>query len=226
VLRRGEGQRLLVVDDEPGIVELLATTLDLAGYRVDTAATGRSALDQAERDRPDLVILDVMLPDMDGFAVCRRLAERPDPPPVLFLTARRSMEDTVTGLGVGGDDYVTKPFRVAEVLARVHALLRRSRRADPAFRLADLVLDEDRREVTRCGERIDLTPTEYRLMRYLLLNVGRVVSKEQILDHVWQHQFGVGVVEKLVSRLRTKIDAGRTPLIHTVRGFGYRVAEP
>jgi DNA-binding response OmpR family regulator len=226
VQHTGDGQHLLVVDDEPGITELLSTTLDLAGYRVSTVQTGHGALSAVETDRPDMVILDVMLPDMDGFTVCRRLAERGHPPPVLFLTARGSIEDTVTGLGIGGDDYVTKPFHVLELLARVHALLRRSGRTDEqVLRSADLALDESKFQVTRSGEPVDLTPTEYKLLRYLMLNAGQVMTKEQILQHVWQHDFGEGVVEKLVSRLRHKVDAGRRPLIHTVRGFGYRIAE-
>ena len=223
----GDGQHLLVVDDEPGITELLSTTLNLAGYHVSTATSGHAALAAVEADRPDMVILDVMLPDMDGFTVCRRLAERGHAPPVLFLTARGSIEDTVTGLRIGGDDYVTKPFHVLELLARVHALLRRSGRAadEPVLRSADLVLDEAKFQAVRAGEALDLTPTEYKLLRYLLVNAGQVMTKEQILQHVWQHEFGEGVVEKLVSRLRHKVDAGRRPLIHTVRGFGYRIAE-
>ncbi|MEV4317467.1 response regulator transcription factor [Actinocrispum sp. NPDC049592] len=224
--RTGEGQYLLVVDDEPAITELLSTTLDLAGYTVATVRDGRAALASVQEKRPDLVILDVMLPDMDGFTVCRRLTERGDPPPVLFLTARGSIEDTVTGLRIGGDDYVTKPFHVLELLARVQALLRRSGKAAPGIlRSADLSLDETTFQATRAGRPIDLTPTEYKLLRYLMLNAGQVMTKEQILQHVWQHDFSEGVVEKLVSRLRHKVDAGHRPLIHTVRGFGYRIAE-
>ncbi|GAB3910161.1 response regulator transcription factor [Kibdelosporangium lantanae] len=224
--RTGDGQHVLVVDDEPAITELLSTTLDLAGYRVSTVADGHSALTTVHHDRPDLVILDVMLPDMDGFAVCRRMAERGNPPPVLFLTARGSVEDTVTGLRIGGDDYVTKPFHVLELLARVHALLRRAGKADDqVLRSADLTLDETTFQAVRAGQPIELTPTEYKLLRYLMVNAGQVMTKEQILQHVWQHEFSEGVVEKLVSRLRHKVDAGRTPLIHTVRGFGYRIAE-
>ncbi|ONI85803.1 DNA-binding response regulator [Actinosynnema sp. ALI-1.44] len=223
----GDGQHLLVVDDEPGITELLSTTLDLAGYRVSAVCSGQAALAAVEAERPDMVILDVMLPDMDGFTVCRKLAERGHAPPVLFLTARGSIEDTVTGLRIGGDDYVTKPFHVLELLARVHALLRRSGRApdEQVLRSADLVLDEAKFQAIRGGEALDLTPTEYKLLRYLMVNMGQVMTKEQILQHVWQHDFGEGVVEKLVSRLRHKVDAGRLPLIHTVRGFGYRIAE-
>jgi two-component system OmpR family response regulator len=226
VQRTGDGQHVLVVDDEPAITELLSTTLDLAGYRVSTVADGQSALTKVQHDRPDLVILDVMLPDMDGFTVCRRMAERGHPPPVLFLTARGSIEDTVTGLRIGGDDYVTKPFHVLELLARVHALLRRSGKADDqVLRSADLTLDEAKFQAVRGGQPIELTPTEYKLLRYLMVNAGQVMTKEQILQHVWQHDFSEGVVEKLVSRLRHKVDAGRQPLIHTVRGFGYRIAE-
>jgi two-component system, OmpR family, response regulator len=227
VQHTGEGQHLLVVDDEPGITELLSTALDLAGYRVSTVRTGRAALAAVEQDRPDMVILDVMLPDMDGFTVCKRLSERGLSTPVLFLTARSSIEDTVTGLRIGGDDYVTKPFHVLELLARVHALLRRTGRTpdEQVLRCADLTLDETKFEATRSAEPLDLTPTEYKLLRYLMLNPGQVMTKEQILQHVWQHDFSEGVVEKLVSRLRHKVDAGRRPLIHTVRGFGYRIAE-
>lgn len=223
----GDGQHLLVVDDEPGITELLSTTLNLAGYRVSAVGSGHAALTAVESERPDMVILDVMLPDMDGFTVCRRLGERGNAPPVLFLTARSSIEDTVTGLRIGGDDYVTKPFHVLELLARVHALLRRSGRApdEHVLRSADLVLDEAKFQAVRAGEALDLTPTEYKLLRYLMVNAGQVMTKEQILQHVWQHDFSEGVVEKLVSRLRHKVDAGRRPLIHTVRGFGYRIAE-
>ncbi|TCO65501.1 response regulator transcription factor [Actinocrispum wychmicini] len=224
--RTGEGQRVLVVDDEPAITELLSTTLDLAGYRVSTVGSGQAALHAVANERPDLVILDVMLPDMDGFALCRRMTEGGHTPPILFLTARGSIEDMVTGLRIGGDDYVTKPFHVLELLARVHALLRRSGKATgQVLRSADLTLDETRFQAARGGQPIELTPTEYKLLRYLMVNAGQVMTKEQILHHVWQHEFGEGVVEKLVSRLRHKIDAGRSPLIHTVRGFGYRIAE-
>jgi two-component system, OmpR family, response regulator len=226
VQRSGEGQHVLVVDDEPAITELLSTTLDLAGYRVSTAGSGQAALQAVLIERPDLVILDVMLPDMDGFTLCRRMAEQGHPPPILFLTARGSIEDMVTGLRIGGDDYVTKPFHVLELLARVHALLRRTGKGgSQVLRSADLTLDETRFQASRGGEAIELTPTEYKLLRYLMVNAGQVMTKEQILHHVWQHEFSEGVVEKLVSRLRHKVDAGRSPLIHTVRGFGYRIAE-
>jgi two-component system OmpR family response regulator len=222
----GQGQQLLVVDDEPGITEMLATTLGLAGYQVRTAATGREALRRVAEDRPDLVILDVMLPDVDGFEVCRRVSEQPHAPPILLLTARDSVLDKVTGLTIGADDYLTKPFSIPEVLARVQVLLRRARRdADPVLSVGDVVLDDGSRRVTRDGRLVELSPTEYRLLRYLMVNAGRVVSKSQVLEHVWRHDFGDGVVEKVVSRLRQKLDAAGAPLIHTVRGFGYSMRE-
>ncbi|MEU4896602.1 response regulator transcription factor [Streptomyces sp. NPDC044780] len=224
---RGGGQHILVVDDETRIAELLATTLELAGYRVGTAATGGEALDRVGRERPDLVILDVMLPDMDGFTVCRRLvAADEDHPPVLFLTARDSLDSLVTGLGIGGNDYVTKPFRIAEVLARVQAQLRtRSRRREePSPRYADLVLDDTTRQARRGQRTLALTPGEFRLLRYLLVNAGQVLSKEQIGEHLWlaeHRRYGDNAIEKLVSRLRHKVDGAGPALIHTRRGFGY-----
>jgi len=223
----GQGQQLLVVDDEPGITEMLATTLGLAGYQVRTAATGREALRRVAAEPPDLVILDVMLPDVDGFEVCRRVSELPDAPPVLLLTARDSVLDKVTGLTTGADDYLTKPFSIPEVLARVQVLLRRARRGDeePVLSVGGVVMDEGSRRVTRDGRLVELSPTEYRLLRYLMVNAGRVVSKGQVLEHVWRHDFGDGVVEKVVSRLRQKLDATGAPLIHTVRGFGYSLRE-
>ncbi|MHB8451669.1 MAG: response regulator transcription factor [Mycobacteriales bacterium] len=224
----GAGVRVLVVDDEPHITEVLATTLRFAGFEVAVAASGAQALAAAEAEAPQLVVLDVMLPDMDGFTVCRRLREIRPTVPVLFLTARDTTEDKVAGLTLGGDDYLTKPFAVAEVIARIQAILRRTRAgaADTGvLRVADLELDEDAHEVRRAGARIDLSPTEFKLLRYLLANAGRVVSKSQILDHVWNYDFGgdAGVVEKFVSQLRRKIDVENdgTPLLHTVRGFGY-----
>ncbi|QUQ70780.1 response regulator transcription factor [Kutzneria sp. CA-103260] len=223
----GQGQQLLVVDDEPGITEMLATTLGLAGYQVRTAGTGREALKRVAADPPDLVILDVMLPDVDGFEVCRRVSELPDSPPVLLLTARDSVLDKVTGLTTGADDYLTKPFSIPEVLARVQVLLRRARRdaPDPVLSVGGVVMDEGSRRVTRDGRLVELSPTEYRLLRYLMVNAGRVVSKAQVLEQVWRHDFGDGVVEKVVSRLRQKLDATGAPLIHTVRGFGYSLRE-
>ncbi len=226
--------RLLVVDDEPNIRELLSTSLRFAGFEVHTAADGAEALRQAELTRPDLVVLDVMLPDLDGFAVTRRLRERGREVPVLFLTAKDDVADRVTGLTVGGDDYVTKPFSLEEVVARIRAVLRRTGAgADPkAGRLvfADLELDEDAHEVRRAGIDVELSPTEFKLLRYLMLNPNRVLSKAQILDHVWNYDFGgeAGIVESYISYLRRKIDAidgadGQkvAPLIHTRRGIGY-----
>ncbi|WP_329174229.1 response regulator transcription factor [Streptomyces decoyicus] len=228
-LPRGKGQRLLVVDDDPRMTELLETTLGLAGYTVATAGCGAGALRAYEERPPDLLVLDVMLPDLDGFAVCRRLVENGARLPVLFLTARDSVEDRVTGFAMGADDYLTKPFSLPELLARVHALLRRAGRsaeAGPMLRFADLTVDERSRRVRRGERLIALSPTEYKLLRYLLINADHVMSKEQIMDHVWQHHFGEGVVEKLVSRLRAKVDAQDPALIHTMRGFGYSLRLP
>ncbi|MGW7248956.1 response regulator transcription factor [Streptomyces decoyicus] len=228
-LPRGKGQRLLVVDDDPRMTELLETTLGLAGYTVATAGCGAGALRAYEERPPDLLVLDVMLPDLDGFAVCRRLVENGARLPVLFLTARDSVEDRVTGFAMGADDYLTKPFSLPELLARVHALLRRAGRsaeAGPMLRFADLTVDERSRRVRRGDRLIALSPTEYKLLRYLLINADHVMSKEQIMDHVWQHHFGEGVVEKLVSRLRAKMDAQDPALIHTMRGFGYSLRLP
>ena len=226
--------RLLVVDDEPTIRELLSTSLRFAGFEVHTAADGAEALAQAERTRPDLVVLDVMLPDLDGFAVTRRLRERGRDVPVLFLTAKDDVADRVAGLTVGGDDYVTKPFSLEEVVARIRAVLRRAGAgADPASgRLVfdDLELDEDAHEVRRAGVPVELSPTEFKLLRYLMLNPNRVLSKAQILDHVWHYDFGgeAGIVESYISYLRRKVDAvtgpdGQPvrPVIHTRRGVGY-----
>jgi two-component system OmpR family response regulator len=225
--------RLLVVDDEPTIRELLSTSLRFAGFEVHTAADGQEALRLAEAARPDLVVLDVMLPDLDGFAVTRRLRERGRDVPVLFLTAKDDVADRVAGLTVGGDDYVTKPFSLEEVVARIRAILRRTGAgADPgAGRLvfADLTLDEDSREVRRGTRPIELSPTEFKLLRYLMLNPNRVLSKAQILDHVWNYDFNgeAGIVESYISYLRRKVDADEpTPLIHTRRGVGYVLRLP
>jgi two-component system, OmpR family, response regulator len=225
--RDGEGARILVVDDEDSITQLLCTALRYEGFETASAATGREALTQAASFRPDLVLLDVMLPDLDGFEVHRRLtgssAERL---PVVFLTARRETDDRIRGLTIGADDYVVKPFSLEELIARVRAVLRRTRAADePRRRLVfeDLELDEETREVRRAGRLIELTPTEFSLLRYLLSNAGRVLSKAQILDHVWNYDFGgdSNVVETYISYLRKKIDRSGEPLIHTMRGFGY-----
>ena len=220
--------RLLVVEDEPNILELLSASLRLAGFEVATATGGLEALQAVQRHRPDLVVLDVMLPDLDGFDVARRLRSGDTRTPVLFLTAKDATEDKVTGLTVGGDDYVTKPFSLEEVIARIRAVLRRGRSAGPPppptrLRAADLELDEESHEVWRAGKRVQLSPTEFKLLRYLMTNAGRVLSKAQILDHVWDYDFGgnAGVVENYISYLRKKVDTVDPPLIHTVRGFGY-----
>ncbi|EYT50800.1 response regulator transcription factor [Brachybacterium muris] len=226
--------RLLVVDDEPNIRDLLATSLRFAGFEVFTAATGNEAIQAATEHQPDLVVLDVMLPDMDGFTVTRRLRDRGEQYPILFLTARDETKDKVAGLTVGGDDYVTKPFSLEEVVARIRAVLRRTHggvdpTVDSALVVGDLRLDEDSHEVYRGDVVIDLSPTEFKLLRYLMLNAGRVVSKTQILDHVWDYDWSgeVGIVESYISYLRRKIDVVGEPMIHTKRGIGYvlRAAE-
>jgi two-component system OmpR family response regulator len=224
--------RLLVVDDEPNIVELLATSLRFAGFEVVTAMTGADAVAAVERYRPDLVVLDVMLPDIDGFVVLRRLRGGRDHLPVVFLTARDANEDKVAGLTLGGDDYVTKPFSLEEVVARIRAVLRRTRATtgDGSSRLAvaDLELDEDSHQVWRGDREVQLSPTEFNLLRYLMVNAGRVLSKAQILDHVWSYDFDgdANIVESYVSYLRRKLDDGAEPLIHTVRGVGYVLRPP
>lgn len=224
--------RLLVVDDEPSIRELLTASLRFAGFEVFPAEDGAEALKLAELHRPDLVVLDVMLPDLDGFTVTRKLRERGREMPVLFLTARDETTDKVQGLTVGGDDYVTKPFSLEEVVARIRAVLRRTGvgGTPDTGRLVfeDLELDEDSHEVRRAGRLVDLSPTEFKLLRYLMLNPNRVLSKAQILDHVWQYDFdGDGsIVETYISYLRRKVDAPEPKLIRTVRGFGYTVRPP
>jgi len=225
--------RLLVVDDEPNIVELLAASLRFAGFAVATALTGTDAVKTVERVHPDLVVLDVMLPDIDGFVVLRRLQAANRPLPVLFLTARDANEDKVTGLTLGGDDYVTKPFSLEEVIARIRAILRRTGAvtggAPPHLTVADLELDEDSHEVFRAGREVTLSPTEFNLLRYLMVNAGRVLSKAQILDHVWSYDFDgdANIVESYISYLRRKLDGGGVvPLIHTVRGIGYVLRAP
>lgn len=226
--------RLLVVDDEPNIVELLATSLRFAGFAVATAMTGADAVRAVERHDPDLVLLDVMLPDVDGFVVLRRLRERRDHLPVLFLTARDANDDKVTGLTLGGDDYVTKPFSLEEVVARIRAVLRRTRAgagaaaAPTRLTVAGLVLDEESHQVWRGDREVQLSPTEFNLLRYLMLNSGRVLSKAQILDHVWSYDFDgdANIVESYISYLRRKLDERDDRLIHTVRGVGYVLRPP
>jgi two-component system OmpR family response regulator len=225
--------RVLVVDDEPYIADLLSTGLRFVGFDVRTAGGGLEALTSVREWKPDVLVLDVMMPDVDGFEVTRRMRADGRETPVLFLTARDSVEDKVAGLTLGGDDYVTKPFSLEEIVARVRVLLRRRGSALPddeaLLRFEDLVLDEDAHEVHRAGVPIELTPTEFSLMRYLMLNAGRVVSKSQILDHVWHYDFGGdgAVVESYISYLRRKVDAPfDVPLIRTVRGVGYSLRSP
>jgi two-component system OmpR family response regulator len=224
--------RVLVVDDERNIVELIATALGYEGFEVRTAADGAEMLAAVRDFAPDLIVLDVMLPDADGFELQARMRADGQSVPVLFLTARDAVEDRVRGLTLGADDYMTKPFSLAELVARVNAVLRRtSGAAAVSHRLSfsDLELDEETREVRRGGRRIVLTPTEYSLLRYLLLNARKVLSKAQILDHVWQYDFGGDgrIVETYISYLRKKVDAdGEPPLIHTLRGVGYSLRLP
>ena len=218
---------ILVVDDEAPITELLSTALRYLGYQVTVASSGFAALDAAASRTPDLVVLDVMLPDIDGFEVCRRLRDARDFVPVIFLSARDTEDDRVTGFVRGGDDYVTKPFSLEELTLRIGALLRRTGKGadDPAsarLRYRDLEMDEDRHQVWRAGREIQLSPTEFRLLRTFLLNPERVLSKQQILYHVWQYDFnGEDNVVETVSYLRRKLDDPDTRLLRTVRGFGY-----
>jgi two-component system OmpR family response regulator len=222
--------RVLVVDDESNITDLVGTALRYVGFEVATAATGREALERARAFRPELIVLDVMLPDLDGFEVTRRLRGEGLRIPVLFLTARDATEDKVAGLTLGGDDYVTKPFSLEELVARVRAVLRRTGAGETPARLvfADLELDEDTHEVFRAGEPVPVTPTEFKLLRYLMVNARRVLSKAQILDHVWEYDFGgdANVVETYISYLRKKVDRVEPRLIHTVRGVGYTLRLP
>jgi two-component system, OmpR family, response regulator len=220
--------RVLVVDDEPTLTDLLQMALRYEGWEVRTASDGRHALNLAREFRPDAIVLDIMLPDIDGMQVLSRLRQDGQQTAVLFLTAKDSLEDRINGLTAGGDDYVTKPFSLEELVARLRGLIRRSMLAvndeeDPRLIVGDLVLDEDSHEVNRGGDAIELTATEFELLRYLMRNPRRVLSKTQILDRVWNYDFGgkSSVVEIYISYLRRKIDAGRKPMIHTVRGAGY-----
>ncbi|GAB3246145.1 response regulator transcription factor [Nocardioides dilutus] len=220
--------QILVVEDEAPILDMLSMSLGFVGYRVLRASQGSEALELARRHRVDLALLDVMLPDTDGFDLLRRLRSVNPDMAAVFVTARDALEDRIAGLTLGGDDYVTKPFSLEEVVTRVGVVLRRthpSTEERPANRLtyADLVLDEDEHQVWRAGELVDLSPTEFSLLRFLMRNAGRVMTKAQILDHVWHYDFNgnAGVVESYISYLRRKVDAAHPPLIHTVRGVGY-----
>jgi two-component system, OmpR family, response regulator len=233
-LRRADGSpvRVLVVDDEPSLAELLASVLRYEGWEIRTAADGAGAVQAAREFEPDAVVLDIMLPDFDGLEVLRRLRASQPSVCVLFLTARDSVEDRISGITAGGDDYVTKPFSLEEVLARLRGLLRRAgvsrARGGTELAVGDLTMDEDAREVRRAGTVIDLTATEFELLRFLMRNPRRVLSKAQILDRVWNYDFGgqAHVVELYISYLRKKIDSGREPMIHTVRGVGYVLKPP
>jgi two-component system, OmpR family, response regulator len=223
--------RVLVVDDEPNLVEVLTMALRFQGFEVEGAASGREALAAVTRFKPHLMVLDVMLPDMDGFDVAARLGAQRASVPIIFLTARDSTEDKVRGLSGGGDDYMTKPFSLEELVARIRTILRRTGQAAPeSGRLVfeDLELDEETREVVRGGQAVELTATEYRLLRYLMLNPRRVLTRAQLLDHVWDYDFGGDgrVLETYVSYLRKKLDAHGPPLIRTVRGVGYALQAP
>jgi len=224
--------RLLVVDDEPNIVELLSASLRFAGFEVHTASNGTEALARAAAVDPDLVVLDVMMPGLDGFEVMRRMRQEGLNAPTLFLTARDAVADRVTGLTLGADDYVTKPFSLEEVVARIRAILRRAGMVvdvdTERLIFADIELDDDAHEVHKAGVPVELSPTEFKLLRYLMANPGRVLSKAQILDHVWHYDFGgeATVVETYISYLRRKIDTTEPRLLHTVRGVGYVLRQP
>ncbi|MBY4573737.1 response regulator transcription factor [Gordonia paraffinivorans] len=227
------GAKVLVVDDEENIRELLSVSLKFQGYQVDTAADGPSAIDKCRTRKPDVLILDVMMPGMDGFGLLRRLRADGVEAPALFLSARDSVADKVNGLTIGGDDYVTKPFSLEEVVARLQVLLRRSgfgeeTKTSSKITFADIELDDETHEVFKAGRPVQLSPTEFTLLRYFMVNAGTVLSKPRILDHVWNYDFGgdVNVVESYVSYLRRKLDYGEKPLIHTLRGVGYVMREP
>ncbi|ASR01580.1 response regulator transcription factor [Gordonia rubripertincta] len=227
------GAKVLVVDDEENIRELLSVSLKFQGYDVDTAADGPAAIDRCRSSKPDVLILDVMMPGMDGFGLLRRLRADGVEAPALFLSARDSVQDKVNGLTIGGDDYVTKPFSLEEVVARLQVLLRRSgfgetQQTSSRITFADIELDDETHEVFKAGQPVQLSPTEFTLLRYFMVNAGTVLSKPRILDHVWNYDFGgeVNVVESYVSYLRRKLDNGEKRLIHTLRGVGYVMREP
>jgi two-component system, OmpR family, response regulator len=222
--------KLLVVEDDPNIVELLSASLRFAGFEVRTATSGSGGVIAFKEQRPDLVVLDVMLPDLDGFEVIRQMRADGVRTPVVFLTARDATEDKVRGLTLGGDDYVTKPFSLEELTARIRAVLRRTagEQSSPKLSFADLTLDEETHEVHRAGKLVQLSPTEFKLLRYLMLNPNRVLSKAQILDHVWNYDFrgDDNIVESYISYLRRKIDSVSPRLIQTLRGVGYVLRKP
>jgi two-component system OmpR family response regulator len=226
-----DAHRVLVVDDEPNIVDVVTMALRFQGFAVESAGTGADALSAVADFRPHLMVLDVMLPDMEGFDVAQRLGAQRARVPIIFLTARDDTADKIRGLSIGGDDYVTKPFSLEELIARIRTILRRTGLAEPdSGRLVfeDLELDEETREVTRAGDLVDLTATEYRLLRYLMLNPRRVLTRAQLLEHVWKYDFGgdARVLETYVSYLRKKLDVHGPSLIHTVRGVGYALRAP
>ncbi len=226
-----QSHRVLVVDDEPNIADVISMALRYQGFTVETAGDGRSALKAVSQFRPHLMVLDIMLPDMEGFEVARRLGAQRAHVPIIFLTARDATEDKVRGLTMGGDDYVTKPFSLEELVARIRTILRRAGLSEPdSGRLAfeDLELDEETREVSRAGNPIELSATEYRLLHYMMLNPRRVLTRSQILDHVWDYDFGgdARVLETYVSYLRRKLNPHGSQLIHTVRGVGYALRAP
>jgi two-component system OmpR family response regulator len=229
--QNADSHRILVVDDEPNIVDVVSMALRFQGFEIESAGTGAEALSKVTSFRPHLIVLDVMLPDMEGFDVAQRLGAQRARVPIIFLTARDATDDKIRGLTLGGDDYVTKPFSLEELVARIRSILRRAGLAEPeSSRLTfeDLELDEDAHEVTRAGRVVDLTATEYRLLRYLMLNPRRVLTRAQLLEHVWEYDFGgdARVLETYVSYLRKKLDVHGPPLIHTVRGVGYALRQP
>ena len=225
-----DAPKILVVDDEPHIRDLLSTSLRFSGFQVRTVGNGAGAISAVLEEEPDLILLDVMLPDMNGFGVTKRLRASGFTAPILFLTAKDDTEDKITGLTVGGDDYVTKPFSLDEIIARIKAILRRTMADDTeaVLRVGEITMDQDTHEVTVGSELIDLSPTEFKLLRYMMLNANRVLSKAQILDHVWEYDFNgdAGIVESYISYLRRKVDSHTTePMIVTKRGFGYMLRE-
>ena len=222
-----ENVKVLIVDDEPNIRDLLSTSLRFAGFSVHAVGNGADAVNAAEKGEPDIILLDVMLPDMNGFSVTKKLRSMGIMAPVLFLTARDETADKVTGLTVGGDDYMTKPFSLDEIVARINAILRRTKQVqteDSVLEVGEIMINQDAHEVFANGQQVDLSPTEYKLLRFLMSNPNRVLTKAQILDHVWEYDFNgeMGIVESYVSYLRKKLDPITTePLIQTKRGVGY-----